>query len=55
MMFKTHDPYLSLRMLVYIIQNNVTALFIASENGHDDVVRVLLAAKATVNTQTKVS
>ena len=38
-----------------LIQDNVTALNIASDNGHDEVVRVLLAAKATVNTQDKVS
>ncbi|XP_064392749.1 ankyrin-2-like isoform X2 [Halichondria panicea] len=36
-----------------LIQNNVTALLIASYSGHDEVVRVLLAAKATVNAQTK--
>ncbi len=33
----------------------MTALRAASYNGHDDVVRVLLAAKATVNAQDKVS
>ncbi len=33
----------------------MTALHIASRNGHDEVVRVLLAAKATVNTQDRVS
>ena len=38
-----------------LIQNNVTALHVACQNGHDEVVRVLLAAKATVNTQDKVS
>ncbi len=32
----------------------MTALHIASYSGHDEVVRVLLAAKATVNTQTEV-
>ncbi len=42
-------------MVFNLIQNNVTALHIASNNGHDEVVRVLLAAKATVNTQDKVS
>ncbi len=34
-----------------LIQDNWTALHVASSNGHDEVVRVLLAAKATVNTQ----
>ena len=38
-----------------LIQDNRTALHAASSNGHDEVVRVLLAAKATVNTQSKVS
>ncbi len=33
----------------------MTALHIACGNGHDEVVTVLLAAKATVNSQTKVS
>ena len=42
-------------MCIYIQQNHVSALHLASQNGHDEVVRVLLAAKATVNTQTKVS
>ena len=48
----------SLYIVMYIftlIQDNVTALHAASSNGHDEVVRVLLAAKATVNTQDKVS
>ena len=35
-------------------QDNSTALHKASKNGHHEVVRVLLAAKATVNTQDKV-
>ena len=40
---------------IHSIQNNYTALHTASDNGHDDVVRVLLAGKATVNTLSKVS
>ncbi len=36
------------------LQDGATALYWASRNGHDEIVRVLLAAKATVNTQTKV-
>ena len=32
----------------------MTALHVASRNGHDEIVGVLLAAKATVNTQEKV-
>ncbi len=38
-----------------IQQNNWTALYVASNNGRYEVVRVLLAAKATVDTQNKVS
>ncbi len=40
---------------MYIQQDNRTALYIASCEGYDEVVRVLLAAKATVNTKRKVS
>ena len=39
---------------LFLVQVNSTALHKASSNGHDAVVRVLLAAKATVNTQNKV-
>ena len=35
-------------------QDGATALHWASYNGHDEIVRVLLAAKAAVNTQHKV-
>ena len=42
------------RWLISVPQNGATALYWASRNGHDEIVRVLLAAKATVNTQTKV-
>ena len=40
---------------MFVVQENSTALIQASKKGHDEVVRVLLAAKATVNTQNKVS
>ncbi len=36
------------------LQNGWTAVYWASINGHDEVVRVLLAARATANTQNKV-
>ena len=36
-------------------QNHLTALHSASREGHAEVVGVLLAAMATVNTQVKVS
>ena len=38
-----------------IKQNHLTALHVASSKGRAEVVGVLLAAKATVNTQLKVS
>ena len=40
---------------LFIEQDSSTALHYASVNGHHEVVRVLLAAKATVNTRNKVS
>ena len=40
--------------MILSLQDGWTALYWASRNGHDEIVRVLLAAKATVNTQTKV-
>ncbi len=40
--------------MILSLQDGVTALHWASNNGHDEIVRVLLAAKATVNTQEKV-
>ncbi len=45
----------TLSITLLIQQDNQTALLQASNKGHDEVVRVLLAAKATVNTQIKVS
>ena len=36
------------------VQCGQSGFYCASRNGHDKVVRVLLAAKALVNTQTKV-
>ncbi len=44
-----------LTFVVRVSQNGASAVYWASGNGHDEVVRVLLAAKATVNTQNKVS
>ena len=40
--------------MILSLQSGLTALYCASNNGHDEIVRVLLAAKATVNTQNKV-
>ena len=36
------------------LQDGITALYWASRNGYNEIVRVLLAAKATVNTRIKV-
>ncbi len=36
------------------LQDGSTAVYWASRNGHDEIVRVLLAAKAAVNTRNKV-
>ncbi len=40
--------------MILSLQDGVTALHWASNYGHDEIVRVLLAAKATVNIQHKV-
>ncbi len=40
--------------MILSLQDGWTAVYCASRNGHDEVVRVLLAAKVTVNTQDKV-
>ncbi len=40
--------------MILSLQNGQTAVYWACDNGHDEIVRVLLAAKATVNTPDKV-
>ena len=37
------------------VQDGSTALFVASQEGHCEIVRMLLEAKADVNVQTNVS
>ena len=46
----TSDPSCSLLH----VQDGETALFIASRNGHDQIVELLLKKEADVNHQTKV-
>ncbi len=41
--------------MILSLQDGATAVEWASTNGYDEVLRVLIAAKATVNTQNKVS
>ena len=41
--------------ITHYLQKGSTALHLASDNGHDVVVKILLAAKARVNTQNNVS
>ena len=50
-----HDTAFFNVIYLFIQQKHWTALHSASNNGHAEVVGVLLAAKATVNTQDKVS
>ena len=37
------------------VQDGLTALYLASRNGHDQIVELLLKKEADVNHQTKVS
>ena len=41
--------------LIVCEQNNLTALHYASWNGHKEILKILLASKADVNTRNKVS
>ena len=43
-----------MNMLKMIIQNGLTALHMASDNGHVAVVRLLIQAHAVINLQSKV-
>ena len=39
----------------FLTQNGMTALYAASQEGHDEVVKILVRAKADINLQTNVS
>ena len=45
----------SIRASSFSVQDGSTALHLASQNGHCEVVRMLLKAKADVNARTNVS
>ncbi len=40
--------------MILSLQDGATAVYWACDNGHDEIVRVLIAAKATVHTPDKV-
>ena len=45
----------SVRASSFSVQDGSTALHLASQNGHCEVVRALMEAKAVVNSKTNVS
>ncbi len=48
-------PTIGSTLIIGCVQDGATALHIASQNGHCEVVRMLLKAKANVNMKTNVS
>ena len=44
-----------LLLITLTLQDGQTALYVASWNGHDEVVKILLKAKADLNLQRNVS
>ena len=42
-------------LMTLTLQDGQTALIVASHSGHDEVVKILLRAKANLNVQTNVS
>ena len=44
-----------MRFTIVVFQKKKTPLHIASEEGHDDIVKYLLESKANPNTKDKVS
>ena len=49
-----HNKWLYDKWYLTYYQDNATPLFVASQGGHDDVVKTLLGAGADVNTTTSV-
>ncbi len=49
--------YAVLQIIIYLdfVQNGATAVMVAAQNGHCEVVRMLLEAKADINIKANVS
>ena len=54
-MFVCVHLFILLLTLTLFVQDGATALFVARQNNHDNVVSILVAAKANLDLQTNVS
>ena len=50
-----HILYVTLLYCCYLIQNKLTPVYVAAQNGHIEALSVLISAGANVNAATKVS